>query len=87
MSKKTQETPSFEEAMNELEALVDSMENSTLSLEESLEKFERGVQLTRLCQQALSRAEQEVRVLSGADDETDFTELVQQVQPDSHGMG
>ncbi len=80
MSKKKEKTQSqeltqehsFEEAMNELEALVDSMENDSLTLEESLTKFEKGVKLTRICQQALAKAEQKVKILT-ADGETDFT--------------
>ena len=66
----TEETPqrlSFEEALNELEALVDRMERGDLSLEESLQSFERGIELTRTCQQALSAAEQKVEILSSRD--------------------
>jgi exodeoxyribonuclease VII small subunit len=58
------ESPSFEEALSELEALVERMEQGDLSLEESLQSFERGVELTRTCQQALSNAEQKVDVLT-----------------------
>ncbi len=70
-SRESAQEHSFEEAMNELEALVDSMENDSLTLEESLKKFEKGVKLTRICQQALAKAEQKVKFLT-ADGETDF---------------
>ncbi|MBT2969473.1 MAG: exodeoxyribonuclease VII small subunit [gamma proteobacterium symbiont of Ctena orbiculata] len=60
-----QKTPSFEEAMKELEALVESLEQGDLSLEESLKSFERGVALTRICQTSLQDAEQKVRMLNG----------------------
>lgn len=53
----------FERALEELEALVASMESGELSLEESLTRFERGVQLTRACQKALAEAEQKVKIL------------------------
>jgi len=56
--------PSFEEALNELESLVETMEQGELTLEESLKSFERGVELTRTCQQALKNAEQKVEILS-----------------------
>lgn len=56
---------SFEQALSELEALVESLEKGELSLEQSLESFERGVTLTRNCQRALQDAEQKVRILSG----------------------
>jgi len=64
--------PDFEAAMVELEALVQRMEGGELSLEDSLREFERGVQLTRLCQTALKAAEQRVKLLSADGQETDF---------------
>ena len=63
---------SFEAAMEELEALVSRMEQGDHSLEISLKDFERGVSLTRICQKALSEAEQKVQILSknmGQDDD------------------
>jgi exodeoxyribonuclease VII small subunit len=56
-------TLSFETAMQELESLVARMEKGDRSLEDSLKDFERGVELTRLCQTALRDAEQKVQKL------------------------
>lgn len=56
--------PNFEKTLAELEALVERMEDGELSLEESLQTYEQGVKLSRLCKQALERAEQRIRVLS-----------------------
>jgi exodeoxyribonuclease VII small subunit len=53
----------FEKALEELETLVEQMEQGDLSLEDSLKQFERGVTLTRNCQQALKEAEQKVQIL------------------------
>ena len=53
----------FEAAMDELEKLVARMEQGDLPLEETLQQFERGIELTRQCQQALDEAEQKVEVL------------------------
>ncbi len=53
----------FEKSLEELEKLVALMEAGDLSLEESLKHFERGIALTRSCQQALAEAEQKVRIL------------------------
>jgi exodeoxyribonuclease VII small subunit len=58
------ESVNFEKAMAELEALVAKMEQGEQSLETSLKDFERGVELTRQCQQALKTAEQKVQILS-----------------------
>jgi len=60
------ETISFEEALGELESLVEKMEAGNLTLEESLESFERGVTLTRTCEKALKEAEQKVEILIGS---------------------
>lgn len=53
----------FEDALAELEQLVNRLEQGDISLEESLKSFERGVILTRTCQQALQEAEQKVQIL------------------------
>ena len=65
MPKKSEtSTKSFEQAMEELERLVDTMEKGELSLDDSLKAFEEGVRLTRFCQQSLSEAEQRVLMLT-----------------------
>ena len=56
--------PSFEDQLRQLEGLVDTLERGDLNLEASLAAFERGVLLTRTCQQALDAAEQRVRILT-----------------------
>ncbi len=53
----------FEKTFTELEKLVNQMEKGDLSLEESLQCFEKGMNLTKDCQQALSEAEQKVKIL------------------------
>lgn len=72
MSNKKQPSPSFEEAIIQLETLVNSMENDALSLEASLKTFEQGVHLTQLCQHALSQAEQRIKILTEKQEEIDF---------------
>lgn len=62
MAKKSK-TPDFEQALHELEGIVERMEKGDLSLEESLQQFERGVNLSRSCQQSLQAAEQKVQIL------------------------
>jgi|TARA_B110000263_G_C15020627_1_gene379363 exodeoxyribonuclease VII small subunit len=53
----------LEQSLEELETLVEHLESGDLSLEESLECFERGVKLTRECQVILKQAEQKVEIL------------------------
>lgn len=59
MAKKSS-LPDFEAALTELEKLVEKMESGEQSLEEALAAFQRGIELTRTCQQGLKEAEQRV---------------------------
>ena len=63
MTKKEDKTFNFESSLNELEKLVDALENGDLSLEQSLQDFERGIHLTRACQSALTEKKQKVQIL------------------------
>ncbi|MEI8297585.1 MAG: exodeoxyribonuclease VII small subunit [Pseudomonadota bacterium] len=53
----------FEKSMADLEAVVSRLEQGDVPLEEALASFERGVGLTRACQEALTSAEQKVELL------------------------
>lgn len=55
----------FEDALGELEQLVDKLERGEQSLEESLVQFERGMALSKFCQQSLNEAESKVKILAG----------------------
>ena len=80
-SRKGEEAFDFEAALAELEQLVETMEQGDLSLEQSLKDFERGIQLTRSCQKALSEAEQKVQILL----EKDGAEQLQPFTPEEDG--
>ncbi len=54
---------SFEESLNELEALVKELEGGDLPLEKALEKFEQGVRLSEACRKKLEEAERKVEIL------------------------
>lgn len=54
----------FERSLDELEQLVQRMEKGDLTLDDSLQAYERGVSLYRNCQTALEQAELRVRLLS-----------------------
>lgn len=60
---------SFKEASVELEQIVRSLEAGDLELEESLERYTRGVELLKSLRERLANAEQKVRVLLDATDE------------------
>ena len=63
MTPKKGKTIDFEQALGELEAVVEKLEHGDLPLEEALKQFERGIELTRGCQSSLKQAEQRVEIL------------------------
>jgi len=67
----------FGEALAELETIVGQLEGGQLELEDSLEKYERGVALLRALQTRLAEAQQKVTVLMG--------ELESEAEPERSG--
>lgn len=63
------ENLSFEDAMKELQQLVGDLESGDAPLDKSLELFERGISLIKLCNGMLDSAEQKVTVLTQMGDE------------------
>ena len=64
----------FDQALKDLEKLVGDMEEEELSLEEGLEKYEKGIKLSRICMEKLARAEKKIEILKqpvGEDPETE----------------
>ena len=58
----------FENAIKELEQIVEQLEDSELSLDDALKLFERGIKLSQLCSAKLDDAEQKVeKLVKGAD--------------------
>jgi exodeoxyribonuclease VII small subunit len=55
----------FEQALDELDALVRRMEAGELALDDALAAYRRGAELARHCQGKLAVAEQEIRKLDG----------------------
>lgn len=63
MAKKDPQELKFEEAIADLEQLVEQLESGDLSLEDSLAAFEKGVGLVRYCNLKLSEVEKKVELL------------------------
>ena len=65
MAKKTQAPPkNFEEALGELEEILNEIESGEVGLEESLAKYERGQFLIQHCRATLSKAEKQIESLN-----------------------
>lgn len=62
--------PDFESALEELEALVAALEAGDLGLAESLDRFKRGIELSKQCHQMLDEARQSVEILTRPEDES-----------------
>jgi exodeoxyribonuclease VII small subunit len=57
---------SFESAVRELEAIVNQMETNQLPLQDALNAFKHGTALLQQCLKTLADVEQQVRILSDA---------------------
>ena len=60
---------SFEESFQELGEVVQQLEAGDLSLERSMELFERGMELAKLCETKLDHAELRVAQILGAEED------------------
>ena len=54
----------FEAALTELDTIVKKLEDGDIPLEQSLQLFERGVQLSRFCHARLEEAEKRIEILN-----------------------
>jgi exodeoxyribonuclease VII small subunit len=54
----------FESALSELDTIVRTMEEGDLTLERSMELYERGLQLSRFCHSTLEAAERRIELLN-----------------------
>lgn len=64
------EEPGFDERLGQLEDLVAELEGGELSLEDSLARYGRGVELLKACRAQLEAFRARVEELSGADEES-----------------
>lgn len=64
MPKKNPTTPSFEEAIERLEALITAMEEGDTPLDDMVAKFEEGSTLLKMCQSQLKAAELKIEKLN-----------------------
>jgi exodeoxyribonuclease VII small subunit len=58
----------FEEALKRLEKIVEELENGSLSLDDSLEKYEEGIRLSKACAKKLEVARKKVEILLKSED-------------------
>lgn len=54
---------SFEDAMEELENIVKTLQNGELTLDQSMEQFKKGISLANVCNEKLKNAEESIKIL------------------------
>ena len=79
-AKKIAKNIKFEEALLELEEQVRLLESGDLPLEEALDVYKYGIELSKLCVSKLSVVKQEVEKLTVQDDGSFTTEVFQDLE-------
>ena len=74
--------PTFEEALVELEAITQRIEQGKIGLEESITQYEQGMALVKQCRDILSKAEHKIRKLHERADGSLGTSPVRQAEDD-----
>ena len=69
---------SFEETMQKLQEIVQELEKGTLNLEDSVNKFEEGMELSKKCNTILESAEKKINLLIKKKDGISEEPFVQQ---------
>lgn len=54
---------SFEQSISQLETIVENLEGGNLTLDESIEMFQRGIELSNICSKKLDNAERKITML------------------------
>ena len=71
----SKEKQSFEEMMQELENIVQKLDNETVSLEESLDLYQRGMKLSTACDTTLKDAEKVNKLMQEEAEEQENEEV------------
>lgn len=67
--------PTFEESLQELEQIVNQLEQGDVPLEEALQAFQKGMKLSKECQDTLTKAEKTLtKMMSETNEEVPFEE-------------
>ena len=78
------ENMSFEDAINELEKIVDELEGNEISLDEAVNAYERGSKLKNICQERLNEAKMKVEKIKDSDNQEEIKEKTEALQKVMH---
>ena len=82
MSNNELEKLTFEEAMKELEKLVDSLDKGDVSLDEAIAAYDRGSQLKDYCEKKLQEAKMKVDTIQASENTDTIPEKLSPFKPD-----
>ena len=82
MSNNPLEKMSFEDAMKELENLVDSLDKGDVSLDEAIGAYDRGSQLKDHCQKKLNEAKMKVETIQSSGESNVIPNRLTSFDPD-----
>ena len=63
MAKQTEKKQTFEQALADLEKIVEKVEQGEIGLEESIEQYAQGMQLIKHCRTILDQAEKRIETI------------------------
>lgn len=70
----TNSTKDFEKSLKQLEQIVRELESGDVDLDQSLKKFEQGIELYKKCRSTLESAEKKIKILSDSLKELEYKE-------------
>ena len=73
---------SFEDAMKELEKLVDSLDKGDVSLDEAITAYDRGSQLKEYCEKKLNEAKMKIETIQSSDKEDVVADQLTSIDPE-----
>ena len=73
---------SFEDAMKELEKLVDSLDKGDVSLDEAITAYDRGSQLKEYCEKKLNEAKMKIETIQSSDKEYVVADQLTSIDPE-----
>tara|TARA_Y100000991_G_scaffold101711_1_gene76694 strand:- start:65 stop:313 length:249 start_codon:yes stop_codon:yes gene_type:complete len=73
---------SFEDAMKELEKLVDSLDKGDVSLDEAITAYDRGSQLKEYCEKKLNEAKMKIETIQSSDKEDFVADQLTSIDPE-----
>ncbi|HKB79247.1 MAG TPA: exodeoxyribonuclease VII small subunit [Thermoanaerobaculia bacterium] len=77
----------FEKAFHELEQIVKRLESEELPLDESLQLFEKGIRLSRFCNQKLEEVEKKIELILADSNGEPVTEPFEAEEGEADGEG